>query len=55
MESPIVVFFKNLFTQKRKLGPRNVYKVVPKINLDEIEVSIHARSAKNLPVRSNSE
>jgi len=23
MESPIVVFFKNLFTQKRKLGPNS--------------------------------
>lgn len=25
MESPIVLFFKNLFTQKRKLGPKITY------------------------------
>ncbi len=36
MESPIVVFFKDLFTQKRKLGPRNTYKPQPRINVDDI-------------------
>ncbi len=55
MESPIVVFFKDLFTQKRKLGPKSVYKAVPRVNFDDIEINIHVRSATNLPIRSNAE
>jgi hypothetical protein len=55
MQSPIVVFFKDLFTQKRKLGPKNVYKAMPKTNFDEIEINLHVRSAKNLPIRSGAE
>ena len=51
MESPIVLFFKDLFTQKRKLGPENSYKPKARIHLDDLEVSIHIRSARNLPIR----
>jgi hypothetical protein len=54
MESPIVIFFKNLFTQKRKLGPQNVYKVQPRTNIEELEVNLHVRSARNLPIRESS-
>ena len=36
MESPLVIFFKNLFTQKRKLGPDASYRVQAKAKIDEI-------------------
>ncbi len=36
MESPIVIFFKDLFTQKRKLGPKAVYKAMPRISFEDI-------------------
>jgi len=55
MESPIVIFFKDLFTQKRKLGPKAVYKAMPRVNFDEIEVNLHVRAARNLPIRSTAE
>ena len=55
MESPIVIFFKDLLTQKRKLGPKSVCKAVPIVNFDDIEINIHVRSAINLPIRSNAE
>lgn len=36
MESPIVIFFKNLFTQKRKLGPHTIYKVQARANIEDL-------------------
>jgi hypothetical protein len=36
MESPLVIFFKNLFTQKRKLGPQPSQKVHLMSNIDEL-------------------
>jgi len=36
MESPIVIFFKNLFTQKRKLGPQSIHKVQPRANIEDL-------------------
>lgn len=36
MESPLVIFFKNLFTQKRKLGPHTVQKAQQMANIDEL-------------------
>jgi uncharacterized protein YccT (UPF0319 family) len=53
MESPIVVFFKNLFTQKRKLGPKVTYYLQAKNVIDNMEVNIHLRSAKNIPIRED--
>lgn len=54
MESPIVVFFKNLFTQKRKLGPKITYYLQAKNVIDNMEVNIHMRAGKNVPVRESS-
>jgi hypothetical protein len=55
MESPIVIFFKDLFSQKRRLGPKSVCKAVPTVNFDDIEINIYVRSARNLSIRSNPE
>lgn len=55
MESPIVIFFKDLFTQKRKLGPKTSYKAMPRLNFDDVEINIHVRNARNMPIRTNSE
>jgi hypothetical protein len=46
------VFFKNLFTQKRKLGPIVTYYLQAKNVRDVMEVNIHFRSAKNVPLRN---
>lgn len=54
MESPIVIFFKNLFTQRRKLGPEVNYRVQAKNKIDELEINLHVRSAKNIPIREAS-
>ena len=55
MESPIVLFFKELFTQKRKLGPKHSYKPRPRVHLDEVEINLHVRSARNIPIRESAE
>lgn len=54
MESPIVIFFRNLFTQKRKLGPEHKQSIQGKSKIDELEVNLHVRSAKNVPIRESS-
>lgn len=54
MESPIVVFFRNLFTQKRKLGPKVTFYLQAKNVIDNMEINIHLRSAKNIPIREES-
>lgn len=54
MESPIVIFFKNLFTQKRKLGPQAKISNQAKSKIDELEINLHVRSARNLPIRESS-
>jgi hypothetical protein len=51
MEPPIVVFFKNLFTQKRKLGPKITYLLQARNVIDNMEVNIHLRAARNVPIR----
>lgn len=51
MESPIAVFFKNLFTQQRKLGPKRTYYLQAINVIDKMEVNIHMKSAKNVPIR----
>ena len=51
MVSPIVVFFKDLFTQKRKLGPRKVHAPPTRDNITELQVEVHIASAVNVPAR----
>jgi hypothetical protein len=36
MESPLVIFFRNLFTQKRKLGPSAKQGIQAKTKMDEL-------------------
>ncbi len=48
------MFFKNLFTQKRKLGPKITYYLQAKNVIDNMEVNIHMRAGKNVPVRESS-
>jgi hypothetical protein len=54
MESPIAIFFRNLFTQKRKLGPAAKMSIQAKTKVDEVEVNLHVRSARNVAIRESS-
>lgn len=54
MISPIVVFFKDLFTQKRKLGPRKVHVPPSRENIAELLIEVHVASAVNVPTRESS-
>jgi hypothetical protein len=54
MESPIAIFFRNLFTQKRKLGPSAKMSIQAKSKVDELEINLHVRSARNVPIRESS-
>lgn len=51
MESPLVIFCRNLFTQRRKLGPEAAFRIQAKTKIDELELNLHVRSARNLPIR----
>jgi hypothetical protein len=51
MESPIVVFFQNLFTQKRKLGPQVTYYLQARNVVDTMEINVHFKSGRNIPIR----
>jgi hypothetical protein len=51
MVSPIVVFFQDLFTQKRKLGPRKTFVPAKKENVTELQVTLYFASATNVPTR----
>lgn len=51
MVSPIVVFFEDLFTQKRKLGPRKVFVPSKKENVSELQITLYFASAVNVPTR----
>ena len=53
MESPIAIFCKNLFTQKRKLGPKVTYYQQVRAVFDDMEVNLHLRSARNMPIRES--
>ena len=53
MESPIVVFCRNLFTQKRKLGPKVTAYQQARNNFDSIDINLHVRSARNMPIRED--
>jgi hypothetical protein len=54
MVSPIVVFFRDLFTQRRKLGPKKQVVVNPRNNLIEFSLSLQVNSSWNVPNRDNS-
>lgn len=54
MVSPIVVFFKDLFTQRRKLGPKKQVNINPRNNIMEFSFSLQANSGWNVPSRDNS-
>lgn len=53
MVSPIVVFFQDLFTQRRKLGPKKHVVVNSRSNVTEFAISLQANSAWNVPMRDN--
>ena len=54
MVSPLVVFFQDLFTQRRKLGPKKHPTVNARNNITEFELSLQANSAWNVPMRDSS-
>lgn len=54
MVSPIVVFFRDLFTQRRKLGPKKQVTANPRNNVIEFSLALQANSSWNVPMRDNS-
>ena len=51
MESPITIFFRNLCTQRRKLGPKVTHYQQARTSIDNIDINLHLRSARNMPIR----